>query len=123
MEPSGPPRSILWYRWVGLVALVLAILSFLVAVIAELSHPGAPENRPLFAVAILCLLACVATLPLLLVLAIRHRGLARKQWRLVTMRAVWGGPFGTLGAIWDLSADPARDEPAPESPESPESPE
>jgi hypothetical protein len=113
-ELPGRPRSILWYRWVGLTALILAILTFLVAVLAELSNPGAPANRPLFAAAVVCVLACVVTLPLLLVLAIRRRRLVRKQWRLVMMRAVWGGPFGTLGALWDLSADPAPGESAPD---------
>ena len=44
--------------------------------------------------------------PGLLFRAIRFRGLERKQWRLVLMRAVWGGPFGTLGALWDLCAEP-----------------
>ena len=52
-------------------------------------------------------LFCLVTLPLLLLRAIRFRGLVRKEWRAVMMRAVWGGPFGTLGALWDLCTDPA----------------
>ena len=35
---------------------------------------------------------------------IRRRGLRGVERRLVLTRAVWGGPFGTLGAIWDLTA-------------------
>jgi len=104
MEPARRP-SILWYRWLGLFALAAAILSFFTAVIAELAAPGAPQNRPFFWVAVGCNVGCFVILPLLLLRAIRFRGLARKEWRAVLMRAVWGGPFGTLGALWDLSAD------------------
>lgn len=100
------PRSILWYRWLGLGVLVAAILSFFIAVIAELAAPGAPQNRPFFWAAVGCNVSCFFILPLLLLRAIRVRALARKEWRAVLMRAVWGGPFGTLGALWDLSADP-----------------
>jgi hypothetical protein len=109
-------RSIGWYRWFGLIALVAAIVAFLAAAIAELSAPGSPANRPIFWIAAVVNLCCLVTLPLLLVRAIRFRGLVRKEWRAVMMRAVWGGPFGTLGALWDLCTDRAgSDEPEPRS--------
>lgn len=103
----GSGRSIGWYRWLGLSALVAAIVAFFAAAIAELSSPGSPANRPIFWIAAVVNLFCLVTLPLLLVRAIRFRGLVRKEWRAVMMRAVWGGPFGTLGALWDLCTDPA----------------
>ena len=106
--PLAPRRSIGWYRWLGLIALVAAVLSFLSAAIAELSSPGAPANRPIFWTAVAFNGFCLVTLPLLLFRAIRFRGLARRQWRQVLMRAVWGGPFGTLGALWDLCSDPVE---------------
>ncbi len=108
MAAGQPPSavSIAWYRWLGLFVLAAAILSFFTAVIAELSSPGAPQNRPFIWAAVVCNVGCFLILPLLLFRAIRIRGLARRQWRAVLMRAVWGGPFGTLGALWDLSADP-----------------
>ena len=109
-EGSGR-RSIAWYRWLGLTVLVVAILTFLTAALVELSAPGRAENRPFFWTAVVCNLACLLILPGLLFRAIRIRRLVRKEWRAVLMRAVWGGPFGTLGALWDLSADP--EEPAP----------
>lgn len=112
-----PPRSaasILWYRWVGLGVLAAAILSFFTAVIAELSAPGAAQNRPFIWAAVICVGGCFLILPLLLLRAIRVRRLARKEWRAVLMRAVWGGPFGTLGALWDLTADQSEPERAPE---------
>jgi hypothetical protein len=99
-------RSILWYRWLGSLSLAAAIVSFLTAVLVELSAPGAPQNRPYFWTAVVCNGGCLILLPLLLLRAIRFRRLARKEWRAVLMRAVWGGPFGTLGALWDLSAEP-----------------
>ncbi|MBP9143146.1 MAG: hypothetical protein KBF21_13180 [Thermoanaerobaculia bacterium] len=105
---SGPPgRSIGWYRWLGLAAFAAAVASFLAAAVAELSSPGSPSNRPLFWTAVAVNLFCLVTLPTLLIRAIRFRGLATQQWRAVMMRAVWGGPFGTLGALWDLCTDPA----------------
>lgn len=107
-------RSIGWYRWLGLFALLAAVASFLAAAIAELASPGAPANRPIFWTAVALNGFCLVTLPLLLFRAIRFRKLVRQQWRQVLMRAVWGGPFGTLGALWDLCADPAG---APERPE------
>lgn len=107
-DRSAPPeRSIAWYRWLGLAALVAAIASFLIAAIAELSAPGSPANRPIFWTAAAVNLGCLVTLPLLLIRAVRYRGLERREWRGVMMRAVWGGPFGTLGALWDLCTDPA----------------
>lgn len=106
--PLAPRRSIGWYRWLGLFALGAAVLSLLTAAIAELSSPGAPANRPIFWVAVAFNCFCLVTLPLLLFRAMRFRGLVRKQWRQVLMRAVWGGPFGTLGALWDLCVDPAE---------------
>jgi threonine/homoserine/homoserine lactone efflux protein len=109
VEQPRPP-SILWYRWLGLSVLAAAILSFFTAALAELSSPGAPQNRPLFWTAVACNVSCFIVLPLLLLRAIRYRRLARKEWRAVLMRAVWGGPFGTLGALWDLSADPPASE-------------
>lgn len=107
-RPPGVGRSIGWYRWLGSIALVAAIVAFFAAAIAELSSPGSPANRPLFWIAVAVNLFCFVTLPLLLVRAIRFRGLVRKEWRAVMMRAVWGGPFGTLGALWDLCAEPAE---------------
>ena len=104
VEPSRAP-SIRWYRWLGLSVLVAAIVSFFAAVIRELAAPGAPENSPFFWTAVVCNVVCFVVLPVLLLLAIRFRRLARKEWRAVLMRAVWGGPFGTLGALWDLCAD------------------
>ena len=112
-----PPRnaaSIVWYRWLGLFLLAAAILSFFTAVIAELSSPGAVRNRPFIWAAVVCNVGCFLLLPLLLLRAIRVRRLARKEWRAVLMRAVWGGPFGTLGALWDLSADQPEPERVPE---------
>jgi len=106
--PSGDGsrrRSIAWYRWLGLVLLSVAILTFLTAVLVELSAPGRAENRPFFWTAVVCNLTCLLVLPLLLFRAIRFRRLARKEWRAVLMSAVWGGPFGTLGALWDLCSD------------------
>jgi threonine/homoserine/homoserine lactone efflux protein len=104
VEPSRAP-SIRWYRWLGLTVLVAAIVSFFAAVIRELAAPGAPENSPFFWTAVVCNVVCFVVLPVLLLLAIRFRRLARKEWRAVLMRAVWGGPFGTLGALWDLCAN------------------
>ncbi len=101
-------HSIGWYRWLGSLALAGAIVSFLAAAWVELQSPGAPANRLVFWTAVAINLFCLVTLPLLLFRAIRFRGLERKQWRLVLMRAVWGGPFGTLGALWDLCAEPAE---------------
>jgi len=107
MAAAQPPtKSILWYRWFGSLALAAAIVTFLTAVLVELSAPGAPENRPYFWTAVVCNLGCLIALPVLLLRAIRFRRLARKEWRAVLMRAVWGGPFGTLGALWDLCAEP-----------------
>jgi hypothetical protein len=103
-------RSIAWFRWVGLVLLAAAILTFLTAVALELSAPGAPRNRPFFWTAVACNLSCLVGLPLLLFRAIRLRQLERKAWRAVLMRAIWGGPFGTLGALWDLTAEPLEGE-------------
>jgi len=105
-------RSIAWYRWLGLVLLAVAILTFLTAVLVELSAPGRAGNRPFFWTAVVCNLLCLLVLPLLIFRAIRFRRLVRKEWRAVLMRAVWGGPFGTLGALWDLSADPVEEEKA-----------
>lgn len=105
VEPFRAP-SIRWYRWLGLAVLAAAILSFFAAVIRELAAPGAPQNAPFLWAAVVCNGTCFVVLPLLLLRAIRFRRLARKEWRAVLMRAVWGGPFGTLGALWDLSADP-----------------
>lgn len=106
--------SIVWYRWVGLCALAAAILSFFTAVIAELQSPGSAQNRPFIWAAVVCNVGCFLLLALLLLRAIRVRRLARKEWRAVLMRAVWGGPFGTLGALWDLSADQPEPERVPE---------
>ncbi len=111
---SARPPSIQWYRWLGLVSLAAAILSFFAAVIVELGAPGAAQNRPFFWVAVGCNLGCLVLLPLLLFRAIRFRRLVRKEWRAVLMRAVWGGPFGTLGALWDLAADPPESGRVPE---------
>ena len=105
--PLAARRSIGWYRWLGLFALVAAIVAFLAAAIAELSSPGSPANRPIFWTAVAVNLFCLVTLPTLLIRAIRFRGLVRKEWRTVMMRAVWGGPFGALGALWDLCTAPA----------------
>jgi uncharacterized membrane protein len=102
------PRSIVWYRWLGLVLLAVAIVTFLTAVFVELSAPGRAANRPFFWTAVACNLACLVVLPALLFRAIRVRRLVRKEWRAVVMRAVWGGPFGTLGALWDLTAEPGE---------------
>lgn len=106
---AAPPRarSILWYRWLGSLSLAAAIVSFLTAVLVELSAPGAPQNRPFFLAAVISNASCLIVLPVLLLRAIRFRRLARKEWRAVLMRAVWGGPFGTLGALWDLTAEPS----------------
>lgn len=104
--PPASALSIRWYRWVGLLALVAAIVSFLSAAIAEVTASGTPSTRVLFWTAVTLNLFCLVALPVLLFRAIRFRGLVRKQWRLVLMRAVWGGPFGTLGALWDLCAEP-----------------
>lgn len=98
--------SIGWYRWAGAAALVAAAACFLTAVALELSAPGSPQNAPYFWAAAVSCIACFLVLPLLLWRAIRVRRLVRKQWRLVLMRAVWGGPFGTLGALWDLCSEP-----------------
>lgn len=111
MATSRPP-SIRWYRWLGTLALAAAILSFFTAVFVELAAPGRAGNRPFFWTAVACNLGCFIVLPSLLLRAIRVRRLVRKEWRAVLMRAVWGGPFGTLGALWDLTADP----PEPEAP-------
>ena len=109
---SGPvipsSRSIRWYRWVGLAALVVAGVSFFTAVIAQLTAPDSPAARAAFWTALAGNLFCLIVLPGLLLRAIRVRRLARKAWRQVLMRAVWGGPFGTLGALWDLCADPVE---------------
>lgn len=107
VEPVRPP-SIRWYRWPGTAALAAAILSFVAAVGAELAAPGSLRNRPFLWAAVACNLGCFLLLPGLLLRAIRVRRLARKEWRAVLMRAVWGGPFGTLGALWDLTADPPK---------------
>ncbi|MEO7795991.1 MAG: hypothetical protein ABIV06_14580 [Thermoanaerobaculia bacterium] len=109
--PNPRLPSIRWYRWLGLAVLTAAIVSLLTAIAVELASPGAPGNRPIFWAAGASCFACLVLLPVLLVRAIRVRGLVRKQWRLVMMRAIWGGPFGTLGALWDLCASP--DEVAP----------
>lgn len=108
VSAAPPRRSIRWYRWLGLALLAAAIVSFVAAAAAELASPGAPANRPILWTGVALNALCLVALPLLLVLAIRHHGLGRKQWRAVMMRAVWGGPFGTLGALWDLCADPAE---------------
>lgn len=108
MSSARPPQSILWYRWPALVALVAAVASVLLAASLELATPGAPGNRRYFVVAGFCVLVSLVVLPLLLFRAIRARGLVRKEWRAVLMRAVWGGPFGTLGALWDLTAEPGE---------------
>ena len=113
VEPVRPP-SIRWYRWLGAVALAAAILSFFAAVAAELAAPGSPQNRPFFWTAVACNGGCLVLLPLLLFRAIRFRRLVRKEWRAVLMRAVWGGPFGTLGALWDLAGDRPEDGPVPD---------
>lgn len=104
--PPARAHSILWYRWLGLAALLAAIASFFAAAIAEVTASGTPSTRVLFWTAVGLNLFCLGALPVLLFRAIRCRGLDRKQWRLVLMRAVWGGPFGTLGALWDLCAEP-----------------
>lgn len=105
--PPARAHSILWYRWLGLAALLAAIASFVAAAIAEVTASETPSTRVLFWTAVGLNLFCLGALPVLLFRAIRFRGLDRKQWRLVLMRAVWGGPFGTLGALWDLCAEPA----------------
>ena len=109
IAPHG--RSIGWYRWLGLAALVAAIASFLAAAITELTAPGTAATRASFWTAVVLNLFCLGALPGLLLRAIRVRGLVRQEWRLVLMRAVWGGPFGTLGALWDLCAEPAPEAP------------
>jgi len=115
-DGTGPPaRSIGWYRWLAIASFAAAVATFLAAAVAEVSSPGAPANRALFWTAVAVNLSCLVTLPTLLIRAIRFRGLVSKEWRAVMMRAVWGGPFGTLGALWDLCTDPV-DPPAPPPP-------
>ncbi len=113
-DGEGRAPSILWYRWVGLAALLAAVASFLAAAIAELTQAEAPSTPVLLWTAVALNLGCLCVLPVLLFRAIRIRGLVRKQWRLVLMRAVWGGPFGTLGALWDLCAEPVEPAEHPE---------
>jgi hypothetical protein len=108
--PQRPP-SILWFRWVGLGSLLLALASFFAAAIAQWRAPESPATRPLVWVAVGLFLFCLVALPGLLIRAMRVRRLSRKEWRPVVARAVWGGPFGTLGALWDLTADPDEGRP------------
>ncbi|MEO8274954.1 MAG: hypothetical protein ABI639_01970 [Thermoanaerobaculia bacterium] len=108
LRPPPIERPIGWFRWLGLAALIAAMSSFVAAAASQIFAPGSAAARLLFWLAIGLNLFCLVMLPLLLILAIRARRLPRKEWRLVMMRAIWGGPFGTLGALWDLCNPPAE---------------
>ena len=91
------------YRRFAAALLVAAIASFLVAALTVLSARGTPVADAMFWIAVVLNVACFVGMPLLLLRVISLRRLERLERRLFTMRAVWGGPFGALGAIRDLT--------------------
>lgn len=94
------------YRWIGLAALVAALAGFALAAVAAFADPTRAAGSGGFWTGVALIAAGFLTQATLLFRLIRRRGLQGIERRLVLTRAVWGGPFGTLGAIWDLSAEP-----------------
>jgi hypothetical protein len=91
------------YRVAAVALFVAVIAGFVTAVVAEFALSGTPAARAVFWTGVAALVAGSLGLPLLLFRVLHLRGLERLERRLWTMRAVWGGPFGALGALWDLS--------------------
>lgn len=91
------------YRRSGLALLAAALVSFAAAALAALSARGTPLANALFWAAVALVVGCFFGMPLLLMAVLRVRGIVGLDRRLVLMRAIWGGPFGALGAIWDLT--------------------
>lgn len=94
------------YRWIGLTALVAALGGFVLAAVAAFADPTRAAASGGFWAGVALIATGFLTQATLLFRLIRRRGLRGIELRLVLTRAVWGGPFGTLGAIWDLTAGP-----------------
>ena len=96
------------YRIAGLSLLLGGIASFALAVGMKIAAPEHPATAPIVGSAIALNLVAFVWIPAMLLRLMARRGLDTRGKRLVVSRAVWGGPFGTIGALWDLtSGDPA----------------
>ncbi|MGE0640142.1 MAG: hypothetical protein AB7G12_09380 [Thermoanaerobaculia bacterium] len=96
------------YRVAGLGLLLGGIASFALAVGMKILAPEHPATTPIVWSAIALNLVAFIWIPAMLLRLMSRRGLDTRGKRLVVSRAVWGGPFGTIGALWDLTAgDPA----------------
>ncbi len=94
--------------WISLASFLAALAGFAVAAWAGLGRPTAPGTPALLWTGAALVLLCAIVLPVTLFALLHRHGIHGIERRMVLIRAVWGGPFGTLGAIWDLTAGPGR---------------
>ncbi len=93
------------HRAAGIALLALLLVAFATGAVVRLSGDESTERSPLFLTAVALVVGAFVALPVLLLGVTRRRRLARLERRLVMMRALWGGPFGALGALWDLTGE------------------
>lgn len=90
--------------WIALASFLAALAGFAGAAWAGLARPSAPWTPALLWAGAALVLLCALVLPATLFVLLHRLGIRGIERRMVLIRAVWGGPFGTLGAIWDLTA-------------------
>lgn len=93
--------------WLALASFLAALAGFAAAAWAGLARPSAPGTPALLWTGATLVLLAALVLPATLFVLLHRRGVRGIERRMVLIRAVWGGPFGTLGAIWDLTTGPA----------------
>lgn len=92
--------------WISLASFLAALAGFAAAAWAGLTRLSAPGTPVLLWTGAALVLLSALVLPATLFVLLHRRGVHGIERRMVLIRAVWGGPFGTLGAIWDLTAGP-----------------
>ncbi len=89
--------------WISLASFLAALAGFGVAAWAGLTRPAEPGTPALLWAGAALVALCALVLPATLFTLLHRQGIHGVARRMVLIRAVWGGPFGTLGAIWDLT--------------------